>query len=58
MTITIHWWWGVLILLAIPIVYASFRKPRGAWDLRIDIMLIFAACWPSAAMLALSKLLG
>lgn len=45
MTITIHTWHIIVLLFFIPIIYASFRKEGGLFDLYLDVICTTLFCW-------------
>lgn len=55
MSITIHWWYIAILLVLAPLVYSTFRKPVGMWDLPIDTMFLAAICWTAAIVLTISR---
>ena len=56
MTFTIKWWMVSIALFLFPILYATFRKPQGNWDMNLDSMAMFLGCWLFAIGLTLGKL--
>lgn len=57
--ITYQWWYLPLVLFIIPFIYDKFRKPTGGWmNFEIDTMLVTAACWVSAIVSIITRLIS
>jgi hypothetical protein len=57
MTLTIRWWMVAILLVLIPVIYATFRKPQSGYDLQMDTMLVAVLCWALAIGLTIGKVL-
>lgn len=56
-TLTLHWWYLLIVLVLAPFVYMALRKPGGDWDMQLDSMLVTACCWMAAIGLVIGRLL-
>ena len=57
-TITLHWWYLVVVLAIFPFCYGIFRKkPDSMWDFQLDVALIAIVCWQLAVGLLIGHLM-
>jgi len=53
MTITLHWWIFVIVLIVAPIILGTFSKSKGDYDFDFVGVLFLVSCWALAIGLSI-----